>query len=104
MIRRALLATLAISWLGVPAGVAQTAPSEMVSVGSIRLRGGFDSNPTDTAGARGSLFAIQTVSYDYLRGSLQEGIGLKLKVTDTLYDPNVAAPSTNAVAAANEGR
>jgi hypothetical protein len=31
-------------------------------------------------------------------------MGLKLKVTDTLYDPNVAAPSTNAVAAANEGR
>jgi hypothetical protein len=63
------------------------------------LRSGFDSNPTDILGARGSSFVTQTIDYDYLRGSLQEGIGLKLRVVDTLYDPNVAAPSTNVVAA-----
>jgi len=80
--------------------MAQTVPSEAVSVGSIGLRGGFDSNPTDTPGAHGSLSVTQTVSYDYLRGSLQDGIALKLRATDTIYDPNVVAPSTNVVAAA----
>jgi hypothetical protein len=105
MIRRTLLATLIVSWLGVSAGIAQTATpetatSETVSAGSIGLRSGFDSNPTDTLGALGSLFVTQTINYDYLRGSQQEGIGLSLKAADTIYDPNVAAPSTNIVAAA----
>jgi hypothetical protein len=100
MIRPTILVTLVVSWLGVSAGMAQTAPSETVSAGSIGLRSGFDSNPTDILGARGSPFVTQTISYDYLRGSLQEGIGLKLRVIDTLYDPNVVAPSTNVLAAA----
>jgi hypothetical protein len=135
MIRRTLLATLIVSWLGVSAGLAQnaplqitplltspaqtipaettpsqtapaqtaapaTTPSETVSAGSIGLRSGFDSNPTDTLGARGSMFVTQTINYDYLRGSQQEGIGLSLKAADTIYDPRVAAPSTNIIAAA----
>jgi hypothetical protein len=71
-----------------------------VSAGSIGLRTGYDSNPTDILGAHGSMFATQTVNYDYLRGSLQDGIiGLNVKVADTQYDPNVAASSTNAVIA-----
>ena len=100
MIRRTFMLTLVVSWLGVSVGMAQTAPSETVSTGSIGLRTGFDANPTDTLGARGSPFVTQTISYDYLRGSLQEGIGLKLRVVDTQYDPNVAAPSTAVLAAA----
>jgi hypothetical protein len=99
MIRLTFPLTIVVSWLGVAAGMAQTAPAETVSTGSIGLRTGFDSNPTDTLGARGSSFVTQTVSYDYLRGSLQEGIGLKLRVIDTLYDPNVAAASTNVLVA-----
>jgi hypothetical protein len=82
-----------------PAETPQAAQAETVSAGSIGLRTGYDSNPTDTLGARGSLFATQTINYDYLRGSLQEGIGFTLKVADTLYDPNVAASATNIVAA-----
>jgi hypothetical protein len=100
MIRRTLVMTLVVSWLGASVGMAQTAPSETVSAGSVGLRTGFDSNPTDILGARGSMFVTQTVNYDYLRGSLQEGIGLKLRMTDTLYDPNVAAASTSVLAAA----
>jgi hypothetical protein len=76
------------------------ATPETVSVGSIGLRTGFDSNPTDILGAHSSLFATQTVNYDYLRGSLQDGIALSLKAIDTIYDPNVAAPSTAVIAAA----
>jgi hypothetical protein len=123
MIGRALSAAVVVSQLGVSAGLAQTipapavpaattatqtnptqtAPAETVTVsaGSIGLRTGYDSNPTDILGAHGSMFATQTVNYDYLRGSLEDGvIGLNIKVADTQYDPNVAAPSTNAVIAA----
>lgn len=103
MIQRALVAAVVASQLGISASLAQTAPSaETVSVnaGSIGLRTGYDSNPTDTLGARGSMFATETITYDYLRGSLQDGIiGLNVKFADTQYDPNVAAPSTSAVVA-----
>lgn len=105
MIRRALLAAVVVaSQLGVSAAFAQTAPAETVTVnaGSIGLRTGYDSNPTDILGAHGSPFATQTINYDYLRGSLQDGIiGLSVKVADTQYDPNVAAPSTTAIIAAS---
>lgn len=105
MIRRALVAAVVASQLGVSASLAQTAPAaaETVSVnaGSIGLRLGYDSNPADILGARGSMFATQTINYDYLRGSLQDGIiGLNIKVADTQYEPNVLAPSTNAIIAA----
>ncbi|MCA6123988.1 hypothetical protein J6500_19115 [Bradyrhizobium sp. WSM 1704] len=103
MIRRALVAAVVASQLGVSPSLAQSAPAETVSVnaGSIGLRTGYDSNPTDTLGARGSVFATQTINYDYLRGSLQDGIiGLNVKIADTQYDPNVAAPATNAIIAA----
>jgi hypothetical protein len=99
MIRRTVVMTLVVSWFGVSAGMAQTAPAETVSAGSISLRSGYDSNPTDIPGARGSTFVSQTINYDYLRGSLQEGIGLKFRMVDTLYDPNISPPSTAVIAA-----
>ncbi|MGY3531774.1 hypothetical protein ACVISU_004542 [Bradyrhizobium sp. USDA 4452] len=105
MIRRASLAAVVVaSQLGVSAALAQTVPAGTVTVnaGSIGLRTGYDANPTDTLGARGSAFATQTINYDYLRGSLQDGIiGLSVKFTDTQYDPGVAAPSTTAIIAAS---
>ncbi|QPF84736.1 hypothetical protein IC762_34995 [Bradyrhizobium genosp. L] len=103
MIQRAVVAAFVASQLGVSASFAQGAPAaETVSVnaGSIGLRTGYDSNPTDTLGAHGSAFATETITYDYLRGSLQDGIiGVNVKFADTQYDPNVAAPSTGAVVA-----
>lgn len=91
---------LVVGWLGVSAAMAQSTSPETISAGSIGLRSGFDSNPTDTPGARGSAFVTETANYDYLRGSLTEdGLGLKLSVTNTIFDPNVAAPSTNALLA-----
>src|ERR1700761_7047241 len=104
MARRIVLLAFAAWGLSVSASLAQSAaPENVVSAGSLGLRGGFDSNPTDTPGARGSLFVTQTVSYDYLRGSLSEdGLGLKVIVSDTIYDPGVAAPSTNVLLAATK--
>src|ERR1700743_3352227 len=79
---------------------AQDAAPQTVSAGSIGLRTGYDSNPTDTLGARGSLFVNTTASYDYLRGSLaDDGLGLKLSVSDTNFNPEVSAPSTSALLA-----
>jgi hypothetical protein len=107
MSRRILVLTVVVSWFGVSAATAESASPETksaspetISVGSIGLRGGYDSNPTDTVGAKGSLFATQTINYDYLRGSVDDGaIGLKLVLSDTLYEPNVAAPATGVLAA-----
>src|ERR1700760_1527270 len=100
MTLRILVLSLAIWLANISAGQAQAASEEVISSGSIGLRGGYDSNPTDTNGARGSLFVTQTASYDYLRGSLTgDGLGLKLNVSNTVYDPSVAAASTTVVAA-----
>src|ERR1700744_4362427 len=97
MVRRIVLLAVA-AWCP---SVTVAAAQETVSAGSIGLRTGFDTNPTDTLGAHGSAFVTQTVNYDYLRGSLDgEGIALKLNASDTLYDPNVAAPSNTVIAAA----
>ena len=80
---RSTVVLFLISWLGVSAAVAQTATPETVSAGSFTLRGGFDTNPTDTLGARGSSFVTQAGEYEYLRGSLDgEGYGLKLRAAD----------------------
>ena len=79
---------------------AQDAAPQTISAGSIGLRTGYDSNPTDTLGARGSLFVNTTASYDYLRGSLaDDGLGLKLSVSDTNFNPEVAAASTSVLVA-----
>jgi hypothetical protein len=85
---------------GVSVVRAQDAAPQTVSAGSIGLRAGYDSNPTDTLGARGSLFVNTTANYDYLRGSLaDDGLGLKLSVSDNNYDPGIAAASTSALVA-----
>jgi hypothetical protein len=99
--RPVFLAIPVIPWLAVSAAMAQTAGSDVqqVSEGSIGLRGGFDSNPTDSLGAPGSPYSTQTIDYDYLRGSQQGGMELRLTAADTVYDPNVAAPSTSMIAA-----
>src|ERR1700748_3548699 len=79
---------------------AQDAPPQTISAGSIGLRTGYDSNPTDTLGARGSLFVNTTATSDYLRGALSDdGLGLKLSVSDTNFDPGVSAPSTSVLVA-----
>jgi hypothetical protein len=102
MIRRTFLLAMTVSCVGPSNGMAQIVPStaETVSTATIGLRGGFDSNPTDILGARGSPLFTQTFDYAYLRGSQQDAVGLKLNAVDTLYNPTVAAPTTTVVAAA----
>jgi hypothetical protein len=104
MIRQAVFVVAIAPWIGASEGLAQTVsptPDTMTSA-SLGLRGGFDSNPTDVLGARGSPFLTQTLDYDYLHGSQNDGWGLKLNAADTIYDPGVAAPSTSAVIAVTD--
>jgi hypothetical protein len=109
MTRRIRVSAFAIGCLtwcfGLAVAMAQTAAPDTVSVGSIGLRSGYDSNPTDTLGAHGSAFITQTINYDYLRGGLDDGaLGVKFSATNTVYDPNVAAPSTAVLAAFTAAR
>jgi hypothetical protein len=90
---------LVVWCFGVSSATAQSTSPETVTSGSIGLRSGFDTNPTDTLGAHGSAFVTETVNYDYLRGSAGEGLAVKLSLSNTDYDPNVAAASTTALAA-----
>ena len=90
---------LVVWCFGVSSATAQSTSPETVSSGSIGLRSGIDTNPTDTLGAHGSAFVTETVNYDYLRGSAGEGLAVKLSLSNTDYDPNVAAASTTALAA-----
>jgi Putative beta-barrel porin 2 len=101
---RTLAVALVVWSQSMIASRAQSAPSDqVVSEGSIGLRGGYDTNPTDMPGAHGSAFVTETASYDYLRGSLAgDGLGLKINVSNTDYDPNVAAPSTSVLVAATK--
>jgi hypothetical protein len=97
---RLLPLLLCVSCLVTTSVRAQDAGPQIISAGSIGLRTGFDSNPTDTLGARGSFFVNETASYDYLRGSLaDDGLGVKLSFSDTNFDPNVAAASTTVLLA-----
>ena len=61
------------------------------SIAIIGLRGGFDSNPAGAWGANGSPVATTYATWDYLRGTLQDGYGLNLSLVETHYDPRVLA-------------
>lgn len=61
------------------------------SVGVIGLRAGFDSNPAAITGEKGSPAVTSFATWDYLRGTLQNGYGLNLALVETQYDPRVLA-------------
>ena len=65
-------------------------PSEL-SAAVIGLRGGFDSNPANSGGARGSPLMTVFATWDYLNGTLQDGYSAKLVLVETQYDPRVLA-------------
>ena len=65
------------------------------------LRGGYDSNPADAPLARGSAFSTASVSYQYLNGSKDDGLGFTLSSTSTYFDPRVVAATLNNSASLN---
>jgi hypothetical protein len=82
----ALLCTL-------PAMAEEKAAETLVSTAVVGLRGGFDSSPTNSKGEKGSPTLTGFASWNYLRGTLQDGYGLDLLLVDTQYDPRELAAS-----------
>ncbi|CAN7584885.1 hypothetical protein [Bosea sp. LjRoot237] len=82
----ALLCTL-------PAMAEEKAAETLVSTAVVGLRGGFDSSPTNSKGEKGSPTLTGFASWNYLRGTVQDGYGLDLLLVDTQYDPRQLAAS-----------
>ncbi|WP_342361243.1 hypothetical protein [Terrarubrum flagellatum] len=72
-----------------------SARADDISAASIGLRGGYDSNPANIEGGKGSAFVTQFASWDFLRGSDKDGYGVTLNAAATFYDPRVLAAALN---------
>jgi hypothetical protein len=88
-------------WQIQPSWAGEKAITSEVSALTLGLRGGYDSNPTDGPVARGSAFSTAILSYQYVNGSAQDGISLRLDASDTVFDPRVAAPNLSHAASFN---
>ena len=76
-----------------PATAGEAPAETLVSTAIIGLRGGFDSSPTNSKGEKGSPTLTGFASWNYLRGTMQDGYGLDLLLIDTQYDPRQLAAS-----------
>lgn len=77
----------------VPAAAGEDTAEALVSTAVVGLRGGFDSSPTNSKGEKGSPTLTGFASWNYLRGTVQDGYGLDLLLVDTQYDPRQLAAS-----------
>lgn len=78
---------------GTTAIAGEDSTATLVSAAVIGLRGGFDSSPTNSRGEKGSPTLTGFASWNYLRGTAQDGYGLDLLLVDTQYDPRQLAAS-----------
>lgn len=69
----------------------KSAEEQESSIAVIGLRGGFDSNPAGAWDGNGTPVATTYATWDYLRGTLQDGYGLNLSLVETHYDPRALA-------------
>lgn len=76
-----------------PAAAGEDTAETLASTAVIGLRGGFDSSPTNSRGEKGSPTLTGFASWNYLRGTAQDGYGLDLLLVDTQYDPRQLAAS-----------
>ena len=76
-----------------PAFAGEEPAENLVSTAVVGLRGGFDSSPTNSKGEKGSPTLTGFASWNYLRGTVQDGYGLDLLLIDTQYDPRQLAAS-----------
>lgn len=66
-------------------------PTAEISAAVIGLRGGFDANPGNSVGGRGSPVLTSFATWDYIKGTLQDGYGVNLVLVETQYDPRELA-------------
>ncbi|WP_139218986.1 hypothetical protein [Bosea sp. CRIB-10] len=90
---RSVFALLCVMFGALPVAAGEDAAETLVSTAVVGLRGGFDSSPTNSKGEKGSPTLTGFVSWNYLRGTVQDGYGLDLLLVDTQYDPRQLAAS-----------
>ena len=90
---RSVFALFCVMVSALPVAAGEDAAETLVSTAMVGLRGGFDSSPTNSKGEKGSPTLTGFVSWNYLRGTLQDGYGLDLLLVDTQYDPRQLAAS-----------
>lgn len=90
---RPVFALFCISISAAPAVAGEPPAETLVSTAVVGLRGGFDSSPTNSKGEKGSPTLTGFASWNYLRGTAQDGYGLDLLLVDTQYDPRQLAAS-----------
>ena len=90
---RSVFALCCVLFSALPAVAGEDAAETLVSTAVIGLRGGFDSSPTNSKGEKGSPTLTSFASWNYLRGTAQDGYGLDLLLVDTQYDPRQLAAS-----------
>jgi hypothetical protein len=89
---RSVFALFCVVFGALPAAGEEVAET-LVSTAVVGLRGGFDSSPTNSKGEKGSPTLTGFASWNYLRGTVQDGYGLDLLLVDTQYDPRQLAAS-----------
>jgi len=90
---RSVFVLFCVVFSALPAAAGEDAAETLASTAVIGLRGGFDSSPTNSKGEKGSPTLTGFASWNYLRGTLQNGYGLDLLLVDTQYDPRELAAS-----------
>jgi hypothetical protein len=90
---RSVFALFCIAASAFPATAGEDTTETLTSTAVVGLRGGFDSSPTNSKGEKGSPTLTGFASWNYLRGTLQDGYGLDVLLVDTQYDPRQLAAS-----------
>jgi hypothetical protein len=88
-----VIALLCIAAFAASAALAaeEPKPAIEISTATIGLRGGFDANPGNVVGGRGSPVLTSFATWDYIKGTLQDGYGVNLVLIETQYDPRELA-------------
>lgn len=67
---------------------------DITAAATIGLRGGYDTNPIDVDGGRGSAFAGQTLSFEMLRATSDSTLSIKADSGGNVFSPKVSSPQT----------
>lgn len=96
--RKTVALALVIVCLGSSAGARAAEGEQVLSAASIGLRGGYDANPINRFGVRGSGFLSQIAAFETVQGGERDGFAVALALQNTLYEAAEIAPATTLTA------
>lgn len=67
---------------------------QVLSAAVVGLRGGYDANPVNRHGMRGSGFLSQSAEFETVQGNQRDGFAVSLALQNTLYEAAEFAPAT----------